>query len=122
MSRHITLGELPEKERFAQLAGGRKHLLDTIKMIAYRAETAMAALLRPSMSRAEEARSLLREIFTTEADLFPDEKEETRTLSLHHLANASSDHLAQELSQHLNASATLFPGTNLRLIYKLVSC
>lgn len=104
------------------MAGGRKHLLDTIKMIAYRAETAMAALLRPSMSRTEEARSLLREIFTTEADLLPDEKEGTLTVSLHHLANASSDHLAQELSQQLNASDTVFPGTNLRLIYKLVSC
>jgi hypothetical protein len=122
LSRHITLAELPEKERFAQLAGGRKHLLDTIKMIAYRAETAMAALLRPSMSRTEEARSLLREIFTTEADLLPDEKAGTLTVSLHHLANASSDHLAQELSQQLNASDTVFPGTNLRLIYKLVSC
>jgi hypothetical protein len=122
VARHIRLAELPEKERFAQLAGGRKHLLDTIKMIAYRAETAMAGLLRPSMSRTEEARSLLREIFTTEADLLPDEKEGTLTVSLHHLANASSDRLVQELSQQLNASETVFPGTSLRLIYKLVSC
>ena len=121
VARHIKLAELPEKERFAQLACGRKHLLDTIKMIAYRAETAMAALLRPSMSRSEEARSLLREIFTTEADLLPDEDAGTLTVSLHHLANASSDHLVQELSQHLNASETVFPGTNLRIIYKLVS-
>ena len=122
VARHITLAELPEKERWAQLAGGRKHLLDTIKMMAYRAETAMGALLRPLLSRTEEARSLLREIFTTEADLLPNEKEGTLTVSLHHLANAASDHLVQELSQHLNASETFFPGTNLRLIYKLVSC
>ena len=71
---------------------------------------------------AGEARSLLREIFTTEADLLPDEKEGTLTVSLHHLANASSDRLVQELSQQLNASETIFPGTSLRLIYKLVSC
>ena len=82
----------------------------------------MGALLRPLLSRTEEARSLLREIFTTEADLLPNEKEGTLTVSLHHLANAASDHLVQELSQHLNASETFFPGTNLRLIYKLVSC
>jgi hypothetical protein len=49
---------------------------------------------------------LLRQIFTTEADLLPDEKEATLTVSLHHLANASSDHLVQELSQPLN----VFPG------------
>jgi hypothetical protein len=120
VARHIRLAELPERERFAQLAGGRKHLLDTIKMIAYRAETALVALLRPRMSRTEEARNLLREIFTTEADLLPNEKQGCLTVALHHLANPSSDQLAQELSQHLNGSETVFPGTNLRLIYKLV--
>jgi len=122
VARHLTLAELPEKERFAQLAGGRKHLLDAVKMIAYRAETALAALLRPSLSRSEDARSLLREVFTTEADLLPNEQEGTLTVSLHHLANAASDQVVQELSQHLNASETVFPGTNLRIIYKLVSC
>ena len=79
-------------------------------------------MLRPSLSRSEDARSLLREVFTTEADLLPNEQEGTLTVSLHHLANAASDQVVQELSQHLNASETVFPGTNLRIIYKLVSC
>jgi len=39
---HVTLGELPPTERFQQLARPKKHLVDTIKMVAYRAETALA--------------------------------------------------------------------------------
>ena len=37
--RHIQVSELPEQERFQRLRVAGKHLVDTIKMIAYRAET-----------------------------------------------------------------------------------
>ena len=43
---HITIAELPEEERFKQLSTQSKHLLDTIKMVAYRGETAMAQMAR----------------------------------------------------------------------------
>ena len=38
----LTLKELPETERFAQLKTEKKHFIDTIKLIAYRAESALA--------------------------------------------------------------------------------
>ena len=44
--KHITIAELPEDERFSRLSTKSKYLIDTIKMIAYRAETAMSNLLR----------------------------------------------------------------------------
>jgi hypothetical protein len=119
--RHIALGQLPEPERFAQLAPVRKQLMDTIRMIAYRAETALALLAREVLARADDARSLLREIFTTEADLIPNNHDHTLTVCLHHLTNALSDQAARFLAAHLNQSETLYPGTNLRLIFKLVS-
>jgi hypothetical protein len=43
---HIRIEELPEQARFLQLSTQSKQLVDTIKMIAYRAETAMANSLR----------------------------------------------------------------------------
>ena len=43
---HISIEELPEEARFLQLSTQSKQLVDTIKMIAYRAETAMANSLR----------------------------------------------------------------------------
>ena len=118
---HIKLGDLPQEERFKQFSRARKHLVDTIKMVAYRAETALAMSMRERMARTDDARALLREIFVTEADLLPDEDAGTLTVSLHHLSNASSDKLATQLAEELNATETIFPGTQLRMVFKLVS-
>jgi len=122
-SKHVTLAELPESERFGQLAPARKQLMDTIKMIAYRAETAMAIALREDndLARSDDARPLLREIFTTDADLIPNKEKQTLTVQLHHLTNAMSDRAARSLATALNEAGTVYPGTELRLVYKLVS-
>jgi len=103
------------------LAPTRKRFFDTIKMIAYRAETAMAGLLREIMARPDDTRALLREIFATEANLIPDETAGTLTVALHHLANRASDEAARFLAQQLNATETVYPGASLRLVFKLVS-
>jgi len=120
-TKHIPLSDLPQQEQFQQLAPTRKQFLDTIKMIAYRAETAMAAVLRDQLAHANEARSLLRELFTTEADLIPDQSAGTLTVRLHHLTNPLSDRAILALAKELNDAETLYPGTNLRLVYELVS-
>jgi len=44
--RHIPFKDLPESARFDRLSTQSKHLVDTIKMIAYRAEMAMAQTVR----------------------------------------------------------------------------
>ena len=41
----IAWENLEGSDKFQQLVPGRKHLLDTVKMIAYRAETAMSGML-----------------------------------------------------------------------------
>lgn len=119
--KHLTLKDLPEEERFSQLAPVRKQFADTIKMIAYRAETSMATILREKLARSDDARALVREIMKTEADLIPDNENGTLTVRLHHLTNRISDQAARHLAQHLNEVETTYPNTNLRLIYKLVS-
>ena len=58
-------------------------------MIAYRAETAMAQIVRRKMSRHDDARSLLRAVYNTEVDLLPDEQAKTLTVRLHPLATAT---------------------------------
>ena len=119
--KHILLSNMPEEERFSQLGSKRKHFIDTIKMIAYRAETAMVTILRESLARTDDARSLLRDIFTLEADIIPDEKDQTLTIRLHHLTNKLSDKAALHLADYLNKTDTIYPGTNMRLVYELVS-
>ena len=118
---HITVSQLPESERFTRLSTDSKHLIDTIKMIAYRAETAMAHTVKNKMSHPDEARSLLRGIYCTEADIIPDEKNGTLTIYLHQQANHSNDDAIQQLCHELNATQTEFPGTSMRLIYNLGS-
>jgi len=118
---HITLDELPAEARFRQLSTHSKQLVDTIKMIAYRAETAMANSLREHLKRPDEARRLLRALYTTGADLLPDPEAATLTVRLHHSANATTDQVIEKLCEELNATETVFPRTNLRLVVKLGS-
>ena len=54
--------------------------MDTIKLISYRAETSMASVLREVMTRSDDTRALLRQIYNTEADLFPDAESKTLTV------------------------------------------
>ena len=119
--RHITYDELPKEARFDRLSTQSKHFIDTIKMVAYRAETAMAQILRRKMTRHDDARSLLRAVYTTEVDINPDMQAKTLTIRLHPLANNSSDQAVRHLCDELNSTETVFPGTELRLIYELVS-
>jgi hypothetical protein len=119
--KHIPIHQLPEAERFKRLSQPRKHFLDTIKMIAYRAETAMANTLQPTKVKSDERRSFLRSIYQMEADLIPDILEQTLTVKLHHLANHASDKALEILCNELNETNTIFPGTSLRIIYKLGS-
>ena len=56
-------------------------------MIAYRAEAAMARIVRQEMSRPDDAGSLLRAVYGIEVDLIPDEQVKTLTVRLHPLAN-----------------------------------
>lgn len=119
--KHIPFHDLPEEARFERLSTQSKHFIDTIKMIAYRAETAMAHVLREKMTRHDDARHLLRAIYNTEIDLLPNTHNKTLTVRLHPLANESADEAVRHLCTELNTTKTLFPGTDMRLIYESVS-
>jgi hypothetical protein len=82
----------------------------------------MASVLRETLTRSDDARALLRQIYNTEADLFPDAEGKTLTVCLHHLTQAAHDKALHHLCDELNATETIFPGTDLRLIYKIGSC
>jgi len=42
------------------LRAGRKHFIDTIKLISYRSETALVHLARETLRRSDDARSFVR--------------------------------------------------------------
>jgi hypothetical protein len=119
--RQIPVKDLPEQDRFTRLRTERKHFIDTTQMIAYRAETSMASTVREKLARSDDARALLRQIYNTEVDLIPDPNTKTLTVCLHHLTQAAHDAAVRYLCEELTATETTFPGTDLRLAYKLGS-
>jgi transposase len=101
-----------------RLAPERKRIMDAIRMATYNAESALARLLAPHYSRAhQEARSLLREVFKAPADL------EVKSSELHVTINALSaprrSRAVAALCADLSATKTLYPGTNLTLVYSV---
>ena len=119
MPHHVAWDDLPEKEKFERLAPSRKRLTDTVKLVAYRAETALAGIVREELSHMDEARALMRELFRSAADLRPDEAAGVLEVRVHTFANPRSNRAIQHLLDHLNAAEFIYPGTTLRLSYTL---
>ena len=117
----IAVKDLPEGERFERLLPERKHFVDTVKMIAYRAETSMVHILREKLARNDDAHALIRGIFADEVDLAPNLGAKTLTVKLHFLSENLQDDAVRYLCEQLNETETVFPGTNLRMIFKLGS-
>jgi hypothetical protein len=81
----------------------------------------LASLLCEHLARNDDARALLRQVFQSEADLTPDPAAKTLTVSLHHLTQAAHDEAIEKLLADINATQTVFPGTDLTLVFKLGS-
>ncbi|MEK7756313.1 MAG: putative transposase, partial [Planctomycetota bacterium] len=122
------ISALPERIAAAEAEGPpivkldpeTKHLTDTIKMLAYRTETALVGLLddKVYVRTEEEGRALVREILRTPADIVPDEREGVLRVRLHGLANPRSNVAARHLCEVLNETEINYPGTPLRLRYE----
>lgn len=119
--KHVEWDDLPEGAKFERLAPSRKRLIDTVKLLAYRAETALATIMREELSHVDEARSLVRDLFRSDADLYPDEAAGVLEVRLHTLANPRSNRAVQHLLDHLNAAEFTYPCTSLRLTYTLAA-
>ena len=117
--RKVAIASLPESERPRQLVPLGKMFTDTIKMIAYRAETALVGLLRPHLAKEEEARALVRELFVSSADLEPNDQEHTLTVRIHRMACPAHDKAIGALLVDLTHAAFCHPETGMRLVYQL---
>ena len=116
----VTIDSLPEAQRPTQLLPLSKTLTDAVKMIAYRAETALVALLRRHLNKEDEARALIRELFVSSADIEPDDLARTLTIRVHRMANPVHDKAIAELLEEINQEEFHHPETGARMIYSLV--
>jgi len=120
IARKVPLAELPPAERYRQLCPESKHFIDTIKMIAYRAESALAGELAEHLQRGDDKRALMRRIFGTPANLRPDYDQQILTVELHRLGSPLQDAAVARLCEELTATETCFPTTQLKLVYRQV--
>jgi len=118
--RRIPWEKLKENDKFQQLAPGRKHLLDTVKMIGYRAETAMAGMLLGSTTDTAAARQLLQDLFVSEADIIPDTENKQLRVKVHAGPRPAVNKSLRDLFQKLNESEIIYPGTDLQLVYEIL--
>jgi hypothetical protein len=120
LARKVTLDSLSTEERPTQLLPLNKMLCDTVKMVAYRAETALVALLRRHLNKEDEARALVRALFVSSADLAPDPHTKTLTVKIHRMASPVHDRAIAALLSDLNKLNFCHPETGDRMVYSLV--
>ncbi len=118
---YITIADMPMGKRYNKLKTESKLFMNTIKMIAYRAETAIVNLICPYYGNGEkEGRMLVKEIIQSDADLMPDYQNNLLTVRLHSLSTPRANRAVEKLCKILNETETIFPNSNLRLVYKTV--
>jgi len=100
-----------------QIERERKIITDTFKMVAYRAESQLANLVRPLLPyRDDEARKFMRQVFELPADLLPDYEQGTLVVRMHSMTTPRDNHVLATLCGVLNDLAVCYPGTELRLV------
>jgi hypothetical protein len=118
--RKVTIDSLPEVQRPTKLAPLNKMLSDTVKMIAYRSETALVVLLRRYLNKEDEARALIRELFVSSGDIVPNDSAKTLTIKIHRMANPVHDKAIAALLEELTKQEFCHPETGAKMCYSLV--
>lgn len=96
----------------------RKRIFDAIRMATYNAESVLARLLGPHFVRAEhEARTLLGEVFARSADMVVDNGE--FQVRIDPLSAPRRTQALVGLCEELTATKTIYPGTDLVLVYSV---
>jgi len=120
--KRIKLSQMASKSRYNKLHAESKLFMNIIKMICYRAETTFANILQEHLSRAtDEKRMLVKQIINTAADLLPDYENKKLVIVLHSLSAPRFNAVVEKIIPLLNNTQTVFPGTDLVLVFKTTS-
>lgn len=118
----IKLSQMQQEERYNKLKTESKILMNVIKMICYRAETAVASLLTSYLYNAnKEKRMVVKQIIKSNADLIPNYQEKTLSIKLYSLSAKRYNVAVEKICGLLNDTETVFPGTDLKMIFQTSS-
>lgn len=118
----ITVAQMPPEHRYNKLKQEGKKLKNAIAMIVYRSESALFNILDEYYpGNKKDGREILKEIFTSDADLIPDYKKKELHIRLHSLSTPRTNKVVKKLCTFLNNTETLYPYTNWKLVYETVA-
>jgi len=120
VSKHIDYKELPEDAKFEKHNSNSRLLFNTIKLMDYRAETGMSIMLKEFLDRGQDARAIIRELFKTGADIYPDQEKKIISVKIHRMTTMRNDKAVGKLLEKLNETETIFPGSDMKMHYSLV--
>lgn len=96
-----------------------KYLTDTIKVLAFRAETVLVQHLTGQGVRAvESGRAQVREMLASRADIVPQPEAQRLLIRIHAPTDPRQNRALAGLCKALNASEVRYPGTDLLLVYE----
>lgn len=118
----IEIKDMPDAMRYNSLNMESKRFQNVIKMICYRAESAMASLLAPHYKRSKhEKRSLIKSLIQSPIDLICNDKTKQLTVSIYSQSNPRMNKAIEKLCLILNETESLYPGTDLKLYYQIAT-
>ena len=117
--KRLRAADLDEAQKLDALPAGEKLLLDIVRMIAYRAETRMMAAVADRQGVKQRPRRTLGALFQAAADIIPDPAAKILRVRILGTASNAGDAALEQLLDELNQTGTVFPGTDLRLVYEL---
>lgn len=121
VKKKILFKDLDENQKFNSSVNERKFFLDTIKIIAYRAETALCNIIKNKMSSPQNARTLIRKIYNADADMEIDKQNSLLIVKIHRTNHWADDCVMEYLCSKMNDTETVFPATKFKCIFKLVT-
>jgi len=114
----IKIKDMPEPIRYNRLKKESKIFMNIIKMIAYRAETALFHLIKPYYNNNdEEGRQIIQSMLSSNADLQPDYQNNLLTVTIHSQPTPRANKALKHLCEELNQTETYYPNTNLKLVF-----
>jgi hypothetical protein len=120
LPRHIPMKDLRPEDQFTRLRSESKHFIDTIKMIAYRAETLLLSVARQKLQRTDDARAWIQQVLQSPANLIPNPADKILTVQIHPLTNPVHNQALKELCGQLTDTQTVYPNTDFRLVFQFL--
>jgi hypothetical protein len=122
VSARISVSEMPQEQRYNKLKQEGKKFKNAVIMLAYRTESALLGIISDFYKDTnKDGRMILKEIFSSDADMIPDYKNNRLIIRLHSLSTPRANIVVKKLCELLNQTETNFPYTNLHLVYETLA-